>query len=309
MNVVSIEASAPGSLMMLGEHAVLHGHPAIACAVNARMRVRLQPLDTPRLEIDSALGQYSSPLHELREDKSLRFPIEAVRLHAASLHGGLRIEIASDFSHTVGLASSAAVTVAVLGAIAAYRGERLDRERVLNDAVRVIRSVQGMGSGTDAAAAVYGGLVHYRAEPPSAQVLPHAPPITVVYSGHKTPTPEVVRRLDIRRAGEPARFAALFEAIGASVDEAAILIRNADWPALGEVMNRNHASMQEMGLSTPALEEIVAYLRAQPGVFGAKISGSGLGDCALALGEADCSGLAYESIPVQSSGQGLEILS
>ncbi len=308
MKAAPIMASAPGSLMLLGEHAVLHGQPAIACAVDARMQVRLQPLDEPRLEIHSALGQYNAPLDTLPPHDPLRFPLAAVRLHAAALPHGLRLEIHSSFSHTVGLASSAAVTVATIGALHAFMGHRPDPQRVLLDAVQVIRRVQGIGSGTDAAAAVYGGTVFYHADPPTARPLLATPPITVVYSGQKTPTVEVVRQLDARRATDPDRFARLFTAIGNSVQEAAAAIAADDQAQLGAILDQNHAWMQEMGLSTPALDEITAFLRAQPGIHGAKISGSGLGDCALGLGTADCSQLPYETIPVTVSEQGLEVL-
>lgn len=308
MKADPIQASAPGSLMLLGEHAVLHGQPAIACAVNARMHVRLSRLDEPRLEIRSALGAYNSPLDALLEDERLCFPLEAVQRHAGTLPGGLCIEITSEFSHTVGLASSAAVTVATLGALHAFEGRSPDRQTVLLEAVQVIRSVQGMGSGTDAAAAVYGGMVFYGADPPAARPLIAAPPITVVYSGHKTPTVEVIRRLDARRAGEPEKFARLFAEIGGSVQQAAAAIGEEDWPQLGEILNQNHAWMREMELSTPAIEDITTFLRAQTGIHGAKISGSGLGDCVIGLGNADCTELAFETIPVKIATKGLEVL-
>lgn len=303
----NITASAPGSLMLLGEHAVLAGSPAIACAVNARMRVSLTPRDDRRVSIHSALATYNAPLDALTDDPKLRFVLEATRLHAAALPTGIHLDIASDFAANLGLGSSAAATVATLGSLSACRGHVIEPADILRDAVDVIRRVQGVGSGTDAAASVYGGLLRYHPDPPTARPLPGAPPIVVVYSGHKTPTVDVVRGLAERRRQDPALYDRSFARIADGVKQATETILRADWPALGRLFQQQQAVMSEMQLSTPAIEEILAYLQGQPGIWGAKISGSGLGDCVIGLGEADLSGLAYEAVPVHISSQGLEI--
>ena len=54
--------------MLLGEHAVLHGFRSVVCAINRRMQITLTPLPEAVIEIESALGSYSAPLHELSED-------------------------------------------------------------------------------------------------------------------------------------------------------------------------------------------------------------------------------------------------
>ena len=66
------------------------------------------------------------------------------------------------------------------------------------------------------------------------------------------------------------------------------------------IMNKNQTYMRKMGVSTEKLDEIVKTLQQQPGILGAKISGSGLGDCVLGLGESD-----LEQIPVEMSVEGL----
>ncbi|MEN8260526.1 MAG: GHMP kinase, partial [Pseudomonadota bacterium] len=56
---------------------------------------------------------------------------------------------------------------------------------------------------------------------------------------------------------------------------------------------RNQELMDEMGVNTPELQEIVSALQESAGVFGAKISGSGLGDCAVGLGYAELKDMNY----------------
>jgi mevalonate kinase len=51
--------------------------------------------------------------------------------------------------------------------------------------------------------------------------------------------------------------------------------------------------MDAMGVNTPELEAIVCALQTEPEIFGAKISGAGLGDCAVGIGYADLTDLGY----------------
>ena len=79
------------------------------------------------------------------------------------------------------------------------------------------------------------------------------------------------------------------------------------WAALGDLLNRNQGYMEEMGLSNEALDAIVRALRAAPGILGAKISGSGLGDCAIGLGEASMEGIPGQPMEVCMSRVGVRI--
>ena len=53
--------------------------------------------------------------------------------------------------------------------------------------------------------------------------------------------------------------------------------------------------MEELGLSTPELDEIIATLEVDVGVRGAKISGSGRGDCVVGLGRVIQADVGYEA--------------
>src|SRR5210317_433600 len=98
----AIIASAPGSLMLLGEHAVLHGHHALVCAINHRISVQLTPLKENVVRIDSELGTYESPLHNLMEHSALRFVIQSIRQHADQIPSGFGLRIDSEFSSEIG---------------------------------------------------------------------------------------------------------------------------------------------------------------------------------------------------------------
>ncbi len=281
-----LQAEAPGSLMLFGEHAVLRGHLALVCAVDRRLRVRLTPREDARVEIHSELGTYRASLGSLADAPRLRFVLAAVADTAPRLPGGFSLEIDSDLRSDLGLGSSAAVTVATLAALRAWAGIPHAPADLLAAARAVIRSVQGAGSGADAAASIHGSIVAFRAEPLQAEPLGCLHPITAAYAGAKTPTAEVIQRVDAAREARPALFDALFALIGRVSEEAASALRSGDSDAVGALMNLAQGLMEALGVCNARLAELVYRLRGLPGIGGAKISGAGLGDCAIGWGRA-----------------------
>ena len=113
-----------------------------------------------------------------------------------------------------------------------------------------------------------------------------APQLTVLFSGSKTPTPEVIALVDERRQKHPELFDELDGLIGDVVQRAFEAASRGDWAALGELMNINQGLMDALGVNTERLAELVYALREDPNIEGSKISGSGLGDCVVGLGKA-----------------------
>ena len=193
-----------------------------------------------------------------------------------------------------------------------------------------IHRVQGRGSGADVAASVFGGVVAYRAEPLEINPLKVSFPLTAVYSGSKMKTADVIRYLEERRALNPDYFERIFDRIDASVGEviesnkverdrrarfacptqeetrpAVAFHQNqtAFFECLGRNLILNQKLMEEMGLCNAALAEIIQEFRALK--IPAKISGSGLGDCAIGLG--DFPGRQYPAYLLDVSTEGFRL--
>ena len=312
----SYTASAPGSLMLLGEHAVLHGQLALVCAVNRRIHVTLTPRQDRTIRISSTLGQRSMTVDGIKPSKPFRFVIAVLHRFAKTLPSGFDLRIDSEFSHQVGLGSSAAVTVATLAVLKQFvaghaePGIQSQRDRLQNlfkEAVGVIREAQGLGSGADVAASVYGGILLYRAQPLQAVKLTALYPLTVIYSGSKKPTVEVVRRVEKARKTNPALFDAIFRMMGQSSRKAAVAIRRKNWKTVGAIMNFNQVLMAAIGVSNAKLSEIVHALRMTPDILGSKISGSGLGDCVIGLGKAKRKKWPYRVLAVEMARNGVRM--
>lgn len=146
---MQLKARAPGSLMLLGEHAVLYGKPALVCAVNQYITVTLTPnleADDKTIEIYSAnYGHYETQLSSLTIQKPFQFVLAAISQLQMRIRRGFKLEITSEFSDQMGLGSSAAVTVATLAVIVAWLDMRIPEIELIRQGREVVRKVQGTG--------------------------------------------------------------------------------------------------------------------------------------------------------------------
>ncbi len=283
---MQLKASAPGSLMLLGEYAVLYGKHAIVCAVDKRITVTLTPRTDDCIEIESTLhGHYTTNLTELKIERPFHFILGAFKQFQGRIKRGCHVEVTSEFSDKVGLGSSAAVTSATLAAIVSWLNIRVSPLDLIRQGRNVVRTIQGIGSGADIAASVYGGVIGYQGQPLSAEKFPLTYPMTALYAGFKTPTVEAIKRVQNQFNSHPSLFRHIQNTIGQCALEGMQFLRKENWPKMGEIMDIQQGLLESLGVSTPLLRDMVHDLRKQPGVVGAKISGSGLGDCVIGLGE------------------------
>jgi mevalonate kinase len=294
--------------MLMGEHAVLRGQPAIVCAISKRLTVTVRPLPGDTIRLHSALGEHETTLSELAPDDTFRFVLAAIRRVRDRLPGGFSLDIRSRMSHQMGLGSSAAVTVAACGALLGALGEEPDPAAVTADAIALIRKVQGgVGSGADVAASVHGGCLRYYAEPRECVRLSAVPDLTVLFSGSKMPTPDVIAIVEEKRRRHPHVFDGLDALIGETVRDAFSAAAEGDWETMGELMDVNQGLMDALGVNDATLSRLVYALRDDPRIFGAKISGSGLGDCVVGLGRAMRTDWDVPALGVQIDSEGLKV--
>ncbi len=297
--------SAPGSIMLMGEHAVLRDQLAIIGAVDKRITVTLTPYDDRRVEIYSSLGNHHTTLDELKITPPFQFVLAAIQRYQSQLLTGFRLDIKSEFSSKVGLGSSAAVVVATLACLMQWREIPLDLQQLFLDARATIQAVQGRGSGADVAASVFGGIVAYRMEPLLIEKSDHLFGIALLYTGYKTATPEVIRRVDARVSTDPEKYAALFKEMGRYSEDAWKAIKEKNWTLLGKLMRLHQYSQELLGTSDETCAQLLGLLNHHPQVMGSKISGSGLGDCLIALVAPDFKWRHPSFIDAKLSAQGV----
>lgn len=284
--------SVPGSLMLFGEHAVLNKKLALVCAVDKRINAELIPRTDDKILLDSAFcDKMNFCLNELDDCNILsfnkwRFVLASIKELRSKIKIGFNLKITSDYECAIGLGSSAAVTVATLACLYYWIHKTPQNPlQLFNVAKRVIVDVQGVGSGADAAASIFGGVVAYKMSPCRISKIASTLPITVVYSGSKTATCEVIAKVSYHHKKFKRIFYKLYDAMDECSYEAKRSIKSGNLERLGELMNIHQGLQDSLGVNNEALSKIVFSLRKEPNIFGAKISGSGLGDCVIGLGK------------------------
>ncbi len=274
-----ITVSAPGKLMLLGEHAVIYGWPCIVTAVDQRLFVSAEKITSSQLEIDAP------------QVSNTRFVEAAVQQFFSGpgnqyAHQGVRLSAKSEFTSQVGFGSSSAVTVATVGALFELFEIAYTPEDIFRLAFAVSRAVQGGGSGFDIAAAVYGGTLFFRHSGGEIHPFARGVHLVVGYSGEKADTMTLVSQVRQRHEADQGGIDSIFETIGNLVVTGAKALEGSDVVLLGECMNKDQEQLTALGVSTPKLDAMISAARTA-GALGAKLSGAGGGDCMIALVQSD----------------------
>ncbi len=266
-----ITCSAPGKIYLFGEHAVVYGEPAIACAVELRTRVTASGSDT--ITILSDLGRTGLD-HET-------YPYVSAAIEKLGAKN-VCIEISSDIPIGSGLGSSAAVTIATLCAINLEFRLGHSNEELAQMGHEIEMKVQGAASPTDTFVSTFGGMV----EIPSRRRLDLLECGIVIGNTNKGATPKKTAKLVQHVAGLREEYPELIDpiirTIGSFSKKGELLVKKKDYISLGKLMNVNHGLLDALGVGTAELSALV-YAARNAGAYGAKITGAGGGGCMVAL--------------------------
>ena len=288
-------ASAPGKVILFGEHAVVYGRPAIAVPVlqvrakalvsmNPRSPAGLVRLQAPDIGLDSTLA-----------DLPESHPLAAVLLKAAAAMKLNRIpacsiKVTSTIPIAGGMGSGAAVSVAILRAFSASLGHPLSDEQVSQLSYEVELIHHGTPSGIDNSVITYAKPVYFVKGKP-IETLQVKQPFSLVIgdTGVQSPTSSVVRDVHTAWEAAQAQFEALFDTAGKIAAAARKAIETGAVDALGPLMDENQALLRKMGVSSPELDRLIEAAHSS-GALGAKLSGAGRGGNMIALVTPDISG-------------------
>jgi mevalonate kinase len=277
--------------MLFGEHAVVYGQPCIVTAVNQRISISLKVRNDRNVRInapDVSLTDYVEKIDDLGKEgtpKGSRFISCAVKnfFEFSKVSFGLDIETKSDFSSKFGFGSSSAVTVAAIKALSQLIGKDMDNGQVFDLSYKTVLDVQGVGSGFDVAAAVWGKTIYFiKGGEKTESVQSSSLPLVVGYTGIKADTPTLVRQVADFYQQKKEFTSGLFTFIGKIVKESKTALTGGNFEKLGLLMNRNQEILQELGVSSPILDKLI-QASLQAGAYGAKLSGAGGGDCMIAI--------------------------
>jgi mevalonate kinase len=281
-------ATAPGKIILFGEHAVVYGEPAIAAPVfNYQARTVVSPeisnqtgkihLEAQDIGLDADLDnlEVKHPLKiavfQVLEDK----PVDSVP--------PCRILISSSIPQSAGLGSGAAVTASLIRAFSAYLGKRLSDDQVSQKTFEVEKVHHGNPSGIDNTVVTYKRPLYFQKGKPIKFIKVHTPiTILIADSGKPGDTLKAVEEVHQKRLNDPETINEILRTIGSISNKALESLKNGSIKDVGILMNKNHQLLSDLGVSSPELDHLVDIARSA-GALGAKLSGGGLGGHMIAL--------------------------
>lgn len=288
-----VNVSAPGKLMLFGEHAVVYNHPCIVTAVDQRLFLTAEKNDTGDFILEAPdvdILNYRKPLKEIGKGeipKGAQF-IEialknVIRDKKISIKG-LKITTNSEFKSTFGFGSSSASTVCIVKAMSELYELKLSNRKIFDIAFKTVLDIQGKGSGFDVAAAVFGGTLYFVTRGDVIETLKiKSLPLIIGYSGVKADTVTLINKVSEKFENNKKRLDEIYNSIEKIVVKARELILLQDWKEAGKLMNENQKLLKELGVSIKRLDEMISF-STRAGAYGAKLSGAGGGDCMISFG-------------------------
>jgi len=279
---LSSVVSAPGRFFLFGEHALDYGNPAIALAVDFRVKCSAQL--SPRFMVND------EPLE----------PDKHPHARAAVIHGWtdmdkpISLSIESGIPSGLGLGINSATTVACLGAISMLHNH-LIYEQIAMNSFDAINEVGNGCSPIDTSISTHGGAIMMDSKACEKTLWAlklkekiiqmndiKLPEMSFVLGYTGVPSPEANMIAKIQRFHERNSFARdIIKDIGKISLEGYAALENNDLAKVGELMNRNHRLLVNLGTGNPALDKLIQAVSRHS--YGAKITGMGGGGCIVAL--------------------------
>lgn len=271
-----------GKVILLGEHAVVYGHPALAGAIGLGVSAVASPANADRLEIpawDAKASWMDTPTHPIR----LAFAAIKAALEIRAPHA---VVADATVPPRAGLGSSAALAVALARALALAAGKTLDDDAIEAAAMAAEKVFHGTPSGIDVALATHGGLGIFRRGAGLRRL--DAPPLRLAVGIAPEPRDTAARVADVaaRMAASPAPTGERLARLGELALAGQALVERGDLGGLGALFDEAHAHLSQLGVSSPGLDRLCELARAA-GASGAKLTGAGGGGAAIAIGRED----------------------
>jgi mevalonate kinase len=293
-----ITVSAPGKIILFGEHAVVYGHPAIAVPLTAvqvtatvhraapgegitisapDVGLHVRVADSPDAAVGTPETAYNALIYPVRVAlDALNLPIVDAALTVHST-----IPVAS------GLGSGAAVAAALIRAVGELAGHPFDPATLNALVYEVEKRHHGTPSGIDNTVIVYEKPVYFQRLTPTEarmETFSITQPFTLIVAdtGQASPTRLAVADVRALYEKEPDRIGAIFAQIGAIARAARQAIESGTLASLGPLLDQNHALLRDLAVSSESLDRLCQVAR-EAGAWGAKLSGGGRGGNLIAL--------------------------
>jgi mevalonate kinase len=284
-------ASAPGKIILCGEHAVVYNRPAIALPMGGiRAWVCAEPAASGSgLLFDAPDLGRSWSLRDAPDDPLSQLAARLLADLGAPIPD-LQLRIESDIPIASGMGSGAAIATALVRTLADFLGQELPVATISALVYESEKRYHGTPSGIDNTVVAYEQPIWFQrtfaGQAPQIDALTITQPFTLIIgdTGIRSATKLPVGAVRQRWQADPASYEYTFDQIGALVTQVRDLLVLGQVAQLGPLLNRNHTLLQQIGVSSPELDRLTEAACAA-GACGAKLSGAGWGGIMLALVE------------------------
>lgn len=279
------KASAPGKIILFGEHFVVYGTRAILATIDKRITVTAQTTVEQTISIESQLGSLTIGITQEGKNKKLR-PFEFLAkkmLDRFSYDGGVKIKIESEIPQGVGLGSSSAACVAAAAAVSGLFA-KYDRQEICELAIEAEKTIFENTSGADCTVCTFGGIIEYGKESGFNRYEDKSGlDLIIANSGIIHSTSEIVSKVSGFSDENPEEFESLCKKESQVIAKVKAKIQQRELVPLGELMKENQKYLERIGVSNDALRKIIRLTDRL--CHGSKITGAGGGGCVIAVAE------------------------
>ena len=275
-------ASAPGKIILFGEHFVVHGTKAILAAIDKRVTVTTTFTENKTIKVNSQLGTIEVPISSSHEEVKSEFrPFVYLAnkiINSDQNVSGLEITIDSDIPIGVGLGSSSACCVAAVASICGLFNE-LSSEEILKMSIEAEKTIFPDTSGADCTVCTYGGMIEH----PSIEKIDNTFDLNLLIANSMIPhnTKNSVEKVNKFKENDEERFSQLCDLETKLIDEVITAMKNNDATTFGLKMSENQKYLEEIQVSNDTLRGMISSLKEIS--LGTKITGAGDGGCIIAL--------------------------
>ena len=275
-------ASAPGKIILFGEHFVVHGTKAILAAIDKRVTVTTTFTENKTIKVNSELGTLEVPISSSHEEVKNEFRpfvyLANKMINSNQNVNGLEIAIDSDIPIGVGLGSSSACCVAATASIFGLFKE-LSSEEILKISIEAEKTIFPDTSGADCTVCTYGGMIEH----PSIEKIDNTFGLNLLIANSMIPhnTKNSVEKVSKFKENDEERFSQLCDLENGLIDEVIVAMKNNDVAAFGLKMSENQKYLEEIQVSNDTLRDMMSSLKEIS--LGTKITGAGDGGCIIAL--------------------------
>jgi mevalonate kinase len=281
-------ASAPGKIILFGEHFVVYGVKAVLCSIDKRITATSQFVDEKVVRIKSSLGESSIDLDALNNLDNISqefikpfFYIVQKAVKEGSIDSGIEIIVESQIPAGVGLGSSSAACVAVTASVNGLFN-RLTEEEVLKTAIEAERVIFKQNSGADSSVSTFGGLVSYDLKNGFCNIPSENNwSFIISNSGEIHNTHEMVQQVKNFKEKNEILFNDLCIQEEGIVNRAITSLKENNINELGSLMLKNHELLKKIGVSTEKIDFLIDKVKLTS--YGSKITGAGGGGCIISL--------------------------